>query len=179
MTVTKVKINLEEGLIELEGSEEFVQKNLDEFKVLEEARTKISQQLPIMKQKIKPKRKQKKRKDFPKTISFDVGEKDGNPDIKKFLEKKGDPVVHFDLISCIAYYIDKYVPELTEFEEGHALYAYKHLRKNLPLNFHQAFLDTKNQRMWIENGSSDKKWKISYDGKLHVEGLSIRNDEKK
>jgi len=177
---TKAKINLREGLIELEGSEKFVQENLDLFKdgILNLEKPKKIQEIKSKKEQKQKGDKRGKKEVLPQTISFEVGKKENAPSLIEFFKEKGDPVMHYDVIVCIAYYIEKY-SELKEFEEGHVLYAYKYLKKRLPKNFHQAFIDSKNQKMWIENGSSEKKWKLAYDGELHVENeLPPKKNEK-
>lgn len=176
----KVKIDLRNGFIELEGSEEFVQRNLDFFKKEMDG---MIQKDDFKKEIIDPKRPihkkkfQKKKKSFSLSpLRFGVEETSERPSLKGFFEEKGDPKSNPDIISIIAYYIEKY-SDLEEFEEGHAFYAYKHLRKPLPKHFRQAFLDTKNKKLWIENGQSEHTWKISYEGELHVEN-ELKENEK-
>ena len=138
---TRAKINLNEGLFEFVGTEEFVQKNLDLFKerVFQQGKnveTKTLERptkfLPAqVKQNKQNENVLQKRTPLPSIIQFDVGKNENKPSLEEFFQEKGNPQVHFDIISCIAYYIKKYT-DLKEFEEGHALYAYKHLRKKLP-----------------------------------------------
>lgn len=112
--------------------------------------------------KIKPQGK------VPAIIPFDVAKTSTKPSLKEFLESHGNSNVHNDVISCIGYYFKHFLNK-DEFSEGQARYAYEHLRKSIPRHFHQAFIDAKTKRIYLENGSEQDSWKISYDGELHVE----------
>ena len=113
---------------------------------------------------------------LPEAIQFDVSESNEKPSLVNFFNNHSNPNTHYDVISCIAYYFEKHLKG-KELEEGHARYAYQYLRKRLPVHFHQAFVDSKNKSMYLENGSEPTSWKISYDGELHVEQDLETNDK--
>ncbi|GAJ17399.1 unnamed protein product, partial [marine sediment metagenome] len=148
-------------LIELEGSEDFVQRNLNEFKEKitnfqkpdkfpERVQEKTTPPLSN-----KPTKKTIKTKAFsknPEPIAFNTQEDSSNekPSLKNFISQK-KPQTNKEILVCIAFYLKKYL-KLTKFKEGHISHAYLDLKKTRPSAFHQFFLDTKNSTTWITPG---------------------------
>lgn len=184
--LTKVKINLNEKSIELEGPEEFVQKNLDSFKELfsesskdknsytEKLKSKEVVVNPI--NKLNSNKDKKIRKEFsPKPISFDINENDKKLSLKKFINEikpQGNP----EIVTCISYYLEKYL-NLEEFEEGQIYFAYRALSLKEPQNFHQMFLDIKSKKFYLDIGSSLTNWKLAPLGRNFILDKLKANDK--
>jgi hypothetical protein len=176
----KAKINLIEGIVELEGSEEFVKKYLDEFKQMLkmspiQTQTLQSQKyIPNTKNNFYTKKKEgskSQNKSFikmPEPIEFDI-KKNGNekPSLIEFIGQK-NPQSHKEIITCIAFYLKRYL-NISEFDEGHISYAYLVIKRKRPEAFHQAFIDTKNTTRWIMSGEGATKWSLYSIGEDYVE----------
>lgn len=184
----KVRINLKEGILELEGSEEFVSKYLELYKE-KLLTTPLNNNITEKKEKSeKPKTNKKKKevdptkkKTSPKKIeiekfSFEGDSKKTIPSLKDFLnEKKVDDKSAPKFIVTVGYYITT-ILELDEFSEGNIEYAYKALGfTNRPAHLHQIIINQKNSKNWFEEGSSGNRWKISRIGEIYVEG-SLKDD---
>jgi hypothetical protein len=112
----KVRLDLREGIIELEGSEEFVKKYLDEFKPLLNKTPNITSQTPQSQytQKNLPLKKKENfkspNKGFPKIpepIQFDGrGDEKEKPSLVEFITQK-NPQSNREIIVCVAFYLKR------------------------------------------------------------------------
>lgn len=169
--VTKAKLNLKEQSIELEGSEEFVKKYLEEFK------SKLNEQKQIINNS--PKEMQKQKSNIPsfqranqnkksvdiKEEPFDLNVKQDKIALKDYMSQK-KPENNFEKTAVIGDYIITYISK-NEFTEGQIMYAYKILGLPRSTAFHQMFLDIK-KKNWIIEGSAPSKWKLTIAGEDFV-----------
>ncbi len=178
----KAKINIREGTVELEGSEVFVTKYLDEFKSLinkapamhfVQPSGQSSPQMGGPRMQSPPKKNDAPvSKGFVKSaepIQFDI-RADGadKPSLADFMKEKA-PQSNKEIICCVAFYLKRYL-NMHDFDEGHVSYAYLALKIKRPQAFHQAFIDTKNASKWIMNGEGGQsKWKLYQLGEDYVE----------
>lgn len=189
---TKVRINLNEGIIELEGSEEFVSKYLDEYKnkIFKESshfdkpsEDMINQRKSnlINKERIKTDQTDGNRKKFPKKVEIEAFDTKGNqskgiPTLQSFVEEKKPTVSSFDRITVFGYYITNILKQ-DEFSEGNIEFAYKVLGlSGRPKHLHQAFLDTKCRKGWVEQGNTANHWTISRLGVIEIEDKMPRKE---
>jgi hypothetical protein len=127
--LTKVKINLNEGAIELEGSEEFVQKNLDGFKDF------ISKPLNAPNKEIKLTVDETKKSnngiikqskysvvDTVPPEEFDIRGNDTEPSFRDFLNDKKLSNSFSKLVVATGFYLKCYLNK-EEFSEGNVMYA--------------------------------------------------------
>ena len=179
--ITKAKLSLNGSFIELEGSEDFVQKNLNEFK---EKIFRGSVALPSptpVNSNTKPPQKKAPAKVFvknPEPVPFNAKEdaSKSKPSLRKFIKDK-NPQSNKEMLASIALYLKKYIG-LQEFNEGHVSYAYLDLKIKRPAAFHQLFIDTKNQYRWIIPGDNGPDtWKLYQIGEDFVEGDLPRRQE--
>jgi len=167
---TKVRIDLKQGIIELEGSETFVQKNLDEFKSLikQQPIEGISPTRAAKKKEAieKPAKKPKKR--LPKTVESEefAVRGEGIPSLKEFFQEK-NPDSNLEINAVLGYYIQNYAKR-PEISEGNYAYGYKAIGKKRPKFLHQSIIDTKNKKGWIKEGSSTDTWKLTSAGEDYV-----------
>lgn len=179
---TRAKINMFEGVIELEGTEEFVSKYLDEFKSkldrkedIAGTHVKSEQRKPKSKKKLKEDAHSKLKKRTPKKIKieeFDINNdsKGKIPSLKDFLDEKKATDSSPKTILAVGYYITHF-KKASEFSEGNIEFAYKALRlTRRPLHLHQTIINKKNKEVWFEQGSDSYHWKLSRVGELFVEG---------
>ena len=178
---TRVKINVEEGTIELEGREEFVSKYLDEFKneITKMRAIPSTTKTTTKKSSIKKpetegenKKKSKMKPVFESSAEeFNVvgDDKKNIPPFKKFFSEKNPGKSNGERILLTGYYITHILKE-GEFSEGQIIYAYKFLQlKGRPTHLHQVILNNKSENMWFEKGSKTGKWKIATAGEIFVE----------
>ncbi len=170
--ITKAKMNLKEGIIELEGNESFVTKYLEEFKekITKEnisKREKTSFEEKLIKKKEKINSNPKKVEIEPFEIKGD--ESQNIPSLKKFYEDKKPGEGSPSRITVIGYYVTKIINK-EEFSEGNVEFAYTALKLNKrPKHLHQAMLDAKNINRYLESLSDKDKWTLGRIGELHVE----------
>lgn len=158
---TKAKINLREGVVELEGSEEFVKKYLDEFKqLLNKSPIPISSQQSFQpqqnyqkqQQQIKPKQQKSSHKGVNVTpIPIDL--KSANPNLKDFFNEKfenNNPNNNQEIITIFIYYLNK-ILEIEDVLPGHIVSCYNEIGLRKPLNIPQFFRDIPNRKGWIES----------------------------
>lgn len=189
--ITRARINLREGLIELEGSEQFVSRYLDEFKELSnltQQDSSLNREKTAPRVKIKKSDKSKEasgsgRKS--KTIgNIDIEEfevkatkENSNKSLKDFFESKNPPRDRGPArIIVMSYYIVKYA-KIDEFSAGHIEFAFKALQlRNRPAHLQQVLINLKNSQKWLNPGT-DGKWKLSRIGELYVdENLPPKKD---
>ncbi|HLA05411.1 MAG TPA: hypothetical protein VJZ16_05460 [Syntrophales bacterium] len=185
---TRVKINLHEGTIELEGSEDFVSRYLDEFKGLisykgaPHTKDKIETKEPIKSERKKEGAQLKKGTKPPKVgiEEFDVKAKKDKPALKEFFDSKNPQREKGrERIVVIAYYITHHA-KIEEFSEGHVEFAFKMLDlPNRPVHLRQALIDTKNKNGWVEFAETEGKWKLSRFGEIFVEDKLPSKSENK
>lgn len=180
---TKAKINLHEGIIELEGNEDFVAKYLDLFSSkinlsVSSLDSKSTKSLKVKEEK--PKKKQSVTNDnstkkvrTPQKIDVEEFDIRGNskdiPSLKDYLAEKKPGSNHSEKILVIGHYITNFL-KCEEFSEGNIEFAYKVLKMTpRPKHLHQSHLDAKNKKFWLDAGSDSSHWKLSRVGEMHVE----------
>lgn len=159
----KAKLNLKEGIIELEGNEEFVKKYLDEFKGL---LNKTSQYIPQqfspdkkiiqtissqtqqnnnLQQGIKQKYKQKMSKGNITPIPMDLKTK--TPSLRELYQQK-KPFTNQEIVALFVYYINKILTN-DNVAPGHILSCYNEIGIKKPLDIPSIFRDIIRYKGWI------------------------------
>lgn len=181
-SVAKARIDVNSGIIELEGSEEFVTKYLDEFKTQIKTQSNPSGRLRQAgdsgKKETKTVQREKdageRKKSGPRKIDVEEFEVKGDsktqvPSLKAFLEEKKAMEKSPKTILAIGYYIT-HIRSKEEFSEGNIEFAYKALQlTGRPANLHQVLINRKNKERWYEQGSDSTHWKLGRLGQLYVE----------
>lgn len=186
MSITRVKMNLSEGSIELEGTEAFVTRYLDEFKVLiGDGRVKQVEPAKAANKRVtaskrttaskrienpdKPERKPKKGAPKVTAERFDVhGGGNDVPSLKAFFEEKKPGRANGDQIAVIGYYITELLANET-FSEGQIEYAYKMLKLNRPGHLHQVMINNKNEKDYYEQTDENgANWSLTRTGEIYV-----------
>ncbi len=182
---TKAKINLKEGLIELEGSEEFVGNYLNEFKKLlrivetgdTAAETAALDSTPnsdssgqTAKKKAPAKKTTSTKKIAPKvTIErFDIHGNDSVPSLGEFMDTKKPGTKNGNLVAVIGYYLTEILGD-DFFTLGQIEYAYKMLSLKRPGHLRQIMINEKNERDLFEPDAEDKnRWNLTRSGEIFV-----------
>lgn len=178
---TKAKINLKEGVIELEGGEDFVRGYLDEFKELLKSpqRNELPQQPLSPKAAVRTKAPAKKstlgnkatsKKAAPKVSMerFDIYGNNDIPSLSKFMEEKNPGTANGNIIAVIGYYITDILGN-GRFTEGQIEYAYKMLKLKRPAHLRQIMINEKNKRDLFEvDGEDSTQWGLTRTGEIYV-----------
>jgi len=187
----KARIDIKAGIIELEGSEVFVTKYLEEFKNLITA-TSPKENLPEVKatpkqadEKEIPKPEPKKRGRKPgkakaetekkakkvSSVQFDYAKTDTKPDLKSLYEEK-KPKNHGEGIAVIAYYLKQYQKAKT-FSVKDMEAAYKAIEITPPQHIGQVMYNNKELGYYEKTGKRSV-WKLTEKGSTFVEGMLKR-----
>ena len=187
MNNTKVKI-LGEDSFELEGSEDFVTKHLEEFRNLLVERP--SQDNPPKTQKQRQKRKAmpksgnteevqsgQETKGKPRSKAkakkvtatrFDIHGGGEKQSLKDFLAEKKPGKANGVQIAVIGYYITEILGE-DSFSEGQVEYAYKMLGIKRPNHPHQIMINNKNEKDYYEQiEGEESNWRLTRSGEIFV-----------
>jgi len=122
--------------------------------------------------KEKPSQKTKTKKGIPTKIipeKFDISGNKSTPSLKAFLKEKKPSASANERILVIGYYITNKLKK-NEFSEENIEFAYRVLQlSGRPKHLHQSFIDIRNKKFWIEQGSDTNLWTISRIGEIYVE----------
>jgi len=147
--VTKAKINLKDGTIELEGSEAFVTKYLEKFtkemKELESPTKTIAKKVEVE----KPTRRRK----TPSVVAptpLDLKESGEKPSLRTFYKEK-KPATFEEKLTVFAYYLKTY-KDIEDMEAGHVVTCCKEVRSKIPANIPQMFKNIKHRQGWVDFG---------------------------
>jgi hypothetical protein len=179
MSETKAKIDIKAGTIELEGSEAFVIKYIDEFKKLitfmpAKESKKQSGQLSISEERNRPKKPKKhlgKKANVPKVKpeKYDIYGNNDRPSLEKFFDEKKPGRANGDRIAVIGYYITEIIGK-SYFTEGQVEYSYKMLNIDRPKHLHQIMINNKNKKDYYEEteGEQPGSWVMTRTGEIFV-----------
>jgi len=157
LSEAKVKINLNDGTIELEGSESFVEKHWNEIKSLIEKQPQGTLKKANSGKKNIKKRNASGKKEFApkydlKLIPLNLKGNNTNPSLTKFFADKS-PTSQQQIVTCFAYYLKIYL-KIDEMKPGHALFCYNEVNEKKPLEIVQLFRDTASRKGWLQSGVS-------------------------
>jgi hypothetical protein len=173
---TKAKINLKEGTIELEGSEAFVSKYLNEFKN-EVYKAKVVPMSPTKPESAikegdkrdytKPKRRTGKISQTVVPIPLDLKGKGDKPSLREFYKQK-KPKLLSESVTVFAYYLKKHL-NTEKMEAGHVVSCCKEVKIRVPKNIPQMFYDVNREKGWLNVGKGNKFAEINTAGENFVE----------
>ncbi len=161
---TKIHINLKEGLIEAEGSEDFVKYIYESAKELynEEAPTRVTKKPSkpsVATNNSKPEAPKKKvnaTTKQPKIVAdLNLRPTGGKESLEEFCKglKIGKSSREKNLVYI--YYMQK-VLGIEKISMDHVYTCYKHVKEKCPGNLYQNLVDTKNKRGWIVTSNMDQ-----------------------
>ena len=178
MSETKLKINLVDGALEVEGSESFVREIYEEHKERLQAiqavggvQGKHRMNKPTSSSLGKKKGVSKKRgkrggKSFSIVKDLDLSGRGGEGSLKDFFQKKS-PSSAMQMNAVFVYYLSK-TAKVENITPDHVYTCYKDVKKRTPAALHQSLLDTSYKNGWIDTGSKDDI-KITIQGENLVE----------
>lgn len=165
--LTKAKINLKEGIIELEGSENFVTKYIEIFR--KDMKQPANQAKDTATKEKNPENESKKRKKRTvKThkavapIPLDLVEKSDRPALKKFYREKS-PKTHMERITVFSYYLGKHLG-INEMKTGHVVACCNEVKCRIPSDIPQMFYNIQHIKGWIQVGQGGQVVTISTSG---------------
>lgn len=183
MGTTKVKINIGDNSFDIEGSEEFVTKHLEELKELLTGGRSNTRSGKTPTTKTKPKQKitsdadKKEGKSTSRSKSrakkvtaerFDIHGGDGKPSLEQFVKEKKPGTANGPRIAVIGYYITEILGHDT-FSEGQVEYAYKMLDLKRPNHLHQIMINNKNEKDYYEPiEGNESSWQLTRAGEIFV-----------
>jgi hypothetical protein len=168
--VTKAKINLKEGTIELEGSEAFVTKYLEIFrKHIEEVKfpESIKTAKPVEEHEGEKLRRRKKTPSIITPIPLDLKESDGKPSLRAFYKEKR-PQTFEEKLTVFAYYLKTY-KNIDTMEAGHVVTCCKEVKSKTPSNINSMFKNIKYRQGWVDFGKKEGTVTITTLGENFVE----------
>lgn len=175
-SLTKAKINLKEGIIELEGSEAFVTKHIEMFQEqmkktkTPEAITAEEESNTTDESKKSKKSKSTTRKSPPVTvtpISLDLKQSDNKPSLRTFVKEKS-PSQLSEKVVVFAYYLKKYL-NIQKMEAGHVVSCCKEIKCRVPRRISQMFYDIERRLAYVKATDSRKYAVITTAGENFVE----------
>ena len=165
--VTKAKINLKEGTIELEGSEAFVSKYIDAFRQSVKGFDVSKRGAKDTKE---PDGSKKKARKAPQTIApipIDLKESNGKPSLRTFYKEKS-PLTFEEKLTVFAYYLKTH-KGIDAMEAGHVVACCKEVKTKTPSNITQMFKNIKYRQGWVDFGKKDGSVTITTTGENLVE----------
>jgi hypothetical protein len=166
--VTKARINLKEGTIELEGSEAFVSKYIDEFRQ-EIENLKPSVVGTSTKEETKSEIEKKKPAKGTQTvipIPIDLKGANGKPPLRDFFKQK-KPTNQSESVTVFAYYLREYL-KINKMEPGHVASCCKEVGIKVPTRISQMFYDIQRLKGWLNVGDGRKFAEINTAGENFV-----------
>ena len=151
--VTKAKINLKEGIIELEGNEDFVVKQLELFKKeLQIPKTPIGGTTSFEKDDSDKKERKKKAGKTIQTIEPIplLLKGDGQPSLESFYKEK-KPKTSMEQLTVFAYYLQKFL-SIKEMQKGHVVTCCREVKAKIPANISQMFYNIQQRHGWVDVG---------------------------
>ena len=171
MADTKVKINFNEGTIELEGTESFVEKHCEEIKSFIQQPPKL-EQLTAKKQRRTSSKKSGATAKEHKSISYapipvNLKGSSNTLSLKKFFEDK-KPSGNQEIITVFTYYLNKYC-KLSNTEMGHFVSCYNEVDERKPKNIYQVCSNTVARKGYLESGDVTYSYKTTIQGDNLIE----------
>ena len=182
MSTAKLRIDLSQGIIEAEGTEEFVSSIYSDFK------DKLALKAPDIPEKSvsatppsSPKRRtssaKSKASSKPKTANHkssstptllkDLDLKGGENENLKDFYSKYSPKNNMEKNLVFAYYLEHEVGE-TPITLDHIFTCYRHMKFKVPKALHQSLVDTARRNGWLDT-SSMNDIKVPISGMNHIE----------
>jgi hypothetical protein len=183
MSDTRVKMDMIARSIELEGSEAFVTRYLEEFKSMllsppqpqEDDKQPKRPNAPKAKAAVastgieQPKAKSK-RTPSSKLVAekYDIHGGNGKPSLEAFFAQKSPGEGNGDRIAVIGYYITEILGNAS-FSEGQIEYSLKMLKLDRPAHLRQIMINTKNSKDYYEQVENEPgKWAMTRGGDIFV-----------
>lgn len=177
--MTKLKIDLKNGVLEVEGEEAFVKEIYQEYKErLSSDDSSIFEHAPnqdtesststTLKRKTSGRNKggAKRKESYSIVKSLDLSEKDGKKSLRDFFKEK-TPSVALEKNAVFVYYLQKEA-KITGITTDHIYSCYKDVKERVPKALKQSLLDTSSKKGWIDT-SSMNDIKITTSGENLVE----------
>jgi hypothetical protein len=170
---TKAKINLKEGIIELEGSEEFVLRILDRydksFNSTSISVTKQKKEYPAVKSKAVDRGEVVKEqvRSIPSSLNL-KGDQNG-PSLKDFFKEKS-PKTHQEVVTLFTYYLTKYAG-IYNIEANHIISCYDEIGLKHPKDVDNLFKEIRLFSGWLDTGDKPNTTRITINGENLVENF--------
>ena len=167
----KAKINMNEGIIEVEGSEDFIIKLIDKYGknfVNESVTTKSSKKKHQLEdsKNIRHATIIKKPIDQ-KPISINLEGDENIPSLSGLYVEKS-PRTHQEAVTFFVHYVTKYLG-IQNVHVGHIVSCYNEVNAKKPLQIERLFQEIKIFTGWLDSGSLPQTAKITISGETFVE----------
>jgi|TARA_B100000315_G_C14560057_1_gene580051 hypothetical protein len=183
----KAKINMNEGIIEIEGSEDFIIKLLDKYgtNFVNESVTVNPNLKPVSIDSdsvIVKTSKKKSLQEDPKNIrqatiiknhinqepiSINLEGDENSPSLSDLYAKKS-PQTHQEAVTFFTYYVTKYLG-IQNVHVGHIVSCYDKVNAKKPLHIERLFQEIKIFTGWLDSGDLSQTAKITISGENFVE----------
>lgn len=163
--MTKLKIDLRSGALEVEGEESFVREIYQDFKdqikkeyiaPAEEQQFDTATETTPQKRKAKssPAKTGGKRKESYQIVKdLDLSDKSGKESLKDFYKKKS-PTTAMQKAAVFVYYLER-IREFKNIGANHIYTCYKDVDEKVPGALRQSLLDASSKKGWLETKSME------------------------
>ena len=180
--VTKAKINLKEGTIDLEGSEAFVTRQLEIFaKEMKGLRTEIEtepQETKGSQTQTSDEKRRRRKGTIPRlvaAITLDLKQKGEKSALRDFYKQK-TPSTDMERVALFAYYLKKYL-SMDKVEAGHIVSCCKEVHCRIPADISQTFYNAQQIHAWLKVEQNGKFAVITIQGENLVENDLPRKED--